>query len=85
MHLRAGIWELLTKKEIIMTPTEYLKTAQKSGTRRKKVEWLFTYFNSVHIKKTYNTMIEYVGFTGEQIDLEIEEYLERELTLEKGL
>lgn len=68
-----------------MTGIDYLKMAQKSETRRKKVEWLFTYFNSIHIKKTYNTMIEYVGFTDEQIDLEIEEYLEREMVLEGGL
>lgn len=68
-----------------MKPTDYLKMAQRSATRRKKVEWLFTYFNSVHIKKTYNTMIEWVGYTDEQINTEIEDYLERELTLEKGL
>lgn len=66
-----------------MTSKDYLKTAQKRETRRQKVEWLFLYFKSRHIKHTYNTMIEYICYTDEQTDLIIEDYLERERVLEE--
>lgn len=68
-----------------MKATDYLKMAQRGGARVEKVDWLFLYFKLRYIKKAYNTMIEYVGYTDEQIDLEIEDYLEREAVLGGGL
>lgn len=68
-----------------MRAKDFLISAKNSETRSVKVNWLFFYFKERQIKKTYNTMIEWVGYTDEQIQSEIEEYLERETVLEGGL
>jgi hypothetical protein len=68
-----------------MRAKDFLIAAKNRETRRQKIDWLFLYFKERNIKKSYNTMIEWVGYTDEQIQSEIEEYLEREIVLEGGL
>jgi hypothetical protein len=61
-----------------MRTINYLISAKNSETRRGKVDWLFHYFRDKNITQTKNRLIEWVGYTDEQIDNEIEEYIEFE-------
>jgi hypothetical protein len=58
-----------------MKPIEYLITAKNKDNRKEKVEWLFKYKELKNIKHTYYSMIDFIGYTDNQIDEEIEYYL----------
>jgi hypothetical protein len=59
-----------------MNPINYLITAKNAETRAKKVENLFYYFKAFNVKHSYYRMIDYVGYTDEQIQEEIESQIE---------
>jgi hypothetical protein len=58
-----------------MRTVDFLISAKNSETRRQKIDWLFHYFKDKNITHTNNRLIEWVGYTDEQIDSEIEDYL----------
>jgi hypothetical protein len=59
-----------------MNPLNYLITAKNAETRAKKVLFLFYYFKEVGVKHAYNQMIQYIAYTDEQIENEIENQIE---------
>jgi hypothetical protein len=61
-----------------MRAINFLISAKNSETRRKKIDWLFHYFKDKNITHTKNMLIEWIGYTDEQIDTEIEEYINKE-------
>lgn len=64
-----------------MRAIDFLISAKNSETRRQKIDWLFHYFEDKNISHTKNRLIEWVGYTDEQINNEIEDYLNFERNL----
>ena len=64
-----------------MRTIDFLISAKNSETRRQKIDWLFRYFKDKNISHTKNRLVEWIGYTDQQIDQEIEDYI----TFEKNL
>ena len=69
------LWRGIFKNRKTMKTIDFLITAKNSETRKRKIEFLFKYKELKNIKHTYQVMIDMIGYTDEQINDEIEDYL----------
>lgn len=62
-----------------MTALDYLQTAKSHKNRKNKVFWLFEYKKSKNITHSKPLLIEMIGYTDEQIEIEINDYISQEI------